>query len=496
MDLKGLNREASDSTATLTALCLTVSAALFFFGTGLEPVWLLMWFAPIPVLWLAPRITARQTFLVAAAAYAIGALNEWSYMALVTPLWVTVLFALGPACMLGAAVQLFRFFVTRGRLWQAALAFPSLWVTYEYLLSLVSIHGTIGNLGYSQIKFLPVLQVVSLTGIWGISFSLLFFSATVAALFSFGEVAQKRLLGASAAVFFVCLFGFGFGRLANTMTDSPKLKVALLASDDTSMLFAATPQDSARVFDSFGKKMKDMAGQGIQMFVLPEHSGKITDDSVAAADAQLGGLAKATGAFVAVGVDRSHPDLSRNEERLYGPDGTLVASYDKHHLLPPWESQFTPGKTRVSVKEPSGIWGLGICKDMDFPKLSRGYGQDGVGLMVVPGWDFFLDGWSHGSIAIMRGVESGFSVARSAKRSVLYATDDRGRVLGSQITLFQPIATLVTTVPVHHDVTLYTRWGDWFAWVCIALLAGVVTTASLGGKKIVREEKSEVNVGA
>jgi hypothetical protein len=34
-----------------------------------------------------------------------------------------------------------------------------------------------------------------------------------------------------------------------------------------------------------------------------------------------------------------------------------------------------------------------------------------------------------------------------------------------------PFATVVTSVPVHHDVTLYSELGDWFAWVNIALLA-------------------------
>ncbi len=64
----------------LVALCLTASAALFFFGTGLTPVWMLLWLAPIPVLWLAPRIPAGQAFLFAAAAYVLGGFNIWFYM--------------------------------------------------------------------------------------------------------------------------------------------------------------------------------------------------------------------------------------------------------------------------------------------------------------------------------------------------------------------------------------------------------------------------------
>jgi apolipoprotein N-acyltransferase len=108
------------SVNVLVALCLTASAALFFFGTGLAPVWMLLWLAPIPVLWLAPRIPAGQAFLIAAASYALGGFNIWFYMSLVTPIWVTLLNSIVPACLFATAVVLFRHRAVRGRLWQAA----------------------------------------------------------------------------------------------------------------------------------------------------------------------------------------------------------------------------------------------------------------------------------------------------------------------------------------------------------------------------------------
>ena len=32
---------------------------------------------------------------------------------------------------------------------------------------------------------------------------------------------------------------------------------------------------------------------------------------------------------------------------------------------------------------------------------------------------------------------------------------------------------MVATVPVHHETTLYQSWGDWFAWLNIAFVAGL-----------------------
>jgi apolipoprotein N-acyltransferase len=138
-------------------------------------------------------------------------------------------------------------------------------------------------------------------------------------------------------------------------------------------------------------------------------------------------------------------------------------------MLPPFESQFTVGTSRTILHQPSGLWGLTICKDMDFPLLSRQYGLEGTGILLVPAWDFDSDGWLHGRMAILRGVEDGFSIARAPRHGILSISDDRGRVLAERSTNSQPFVTLLAQMPVQHDSTLYSRWGNWFAWLCVLL---------------------------
>jgi apolipoprotein N-acyltransferase len=101
-----------------------------------------------------------------------------------------------------------------------------------------------------------------------------------------------------------------------------------------------------------------LAPQGIQVFVLPEHDGPITDASQADADVFFGQLANQTGAYVALGIDRITPNVSWNQERLYSPNAGLVASYNKHHLLPGFEDQYAPDIKRAVVTEASGKWGM------------------------------------------------------------------------------------------------------------------------------------------
>ena len=90
--------------------------------------------------------------------------------------------------------------------------------------------------------------------------------------------------------------------------------------------------------------------------------------------------------------------------------------------------------------------------------------------MLVPGWDFGVDGSWHGHIAVMRGVEDGFSVARAAKNGFLTVSDNRGRIMGEVSSSSAPFATLLVDVPAAHSWTVYQLLGDWFAWVAIALL--------------------------
>jgi apolipoprotein N-acyltransferase len=211
-----------------------------------------------------------------------------------------------------------------------------------------------------------------------------------------------------------------------------------------------------------------MVAQGAQVVVIPEKIGLISGADLARADSVMETVAREQQITISVSFEHA-PNL--NETRLYSPDGTLEATYEKHHMLPPFESHLLPGTKRVLFERPSGKWGMEICKDMDFPLLSRQYGNDGAGLMLVPAYDFVTDGWLHGRMAILRGVESGFSIARAPRQGILTVTDDRGRVLAERDTGSAPFAVLVASVPVRNERTLYARAGDWFAWLNLLLAA-------------------------
>jgi apolipoprotein N-acyltransferase len=81
-------------------------------------------------------------------------------------------------------------------------------------------------------------------------------------------------------------------------------------------------------------------------------------------------------------------------------------------------------------------------------------------------------------MAVLRGVEGGFALARTARKGTLTLSDDRGRVLtqASSAGLDTPV-TLLGDVPLRQTRTPYARWGDAFGWLC--LLAAAVLALGL-----------------
>jgi apolipoprotein N-acyltransferase len=80
-------------------------------------------------------------------------------------------------------------------------------------------------------------------------------------------------------------------------------------------------------------------------------------------------------------------------------------------------------------------------------------------------------------MAVMRGIEDGFTIARSAKEGLLTISDNRGRILAEKRSDANPFSSIVVVVPVYRTATIYSRFGDWFAWINIALLVSLVTSA-------------------
>jgi apolipoprotein N-acyltransferase len=458
-------------------LAVVSTAVLVWFGTGLNPSWPLLWFAPLPVLLFASGNSGWSTALTAALSWLVGGFNMLHYFRGVLhapPLVQAGVFAV-PALVFTLGVLLFRALLRREAWGSALLAVPATWVAFESLLNFLSPHGTWGSLSYTQLNFLPFLQLASITGPWGMSFLVLLFPSALAISLHLRRTAPKkalRILGAGLGVIVLVLV-FGAVRLTRPAS-SQQIRVGLIASDEPDNVYVAdVGAHTARLFRDYATEVGKLAARGAQVIVLPEKLGVVVDPDSKDTDARFQSLADKTKTVIVLGLIHVSPPGKYNQARVYAP-GAPVLVYDKHHMLPGFESEFEPGTSLTLMPEPSGTWGVTICKDMDFTPLSRQYGKAGISLMLVPAWDFVLDRWAHGHMAVMRGVESGFSIARAAKQGYLTVSDDRGRVLAETRSDSSPFVSLVADVPVVHDSTLYLRLGDWFVYLSLAALVFVL----------------------
>jgi len=452
---------------------------LIFFGTGLDPFWPLMWFAPLPVLLFANRASWWGAALAAGLGVILGILNLWGVFhgLLRAPLPILAQIYISEGIAYALAVSLYRALLQRGAHWMALLAFPAVIVSFEFFLNLTSPHGTSGSLAYSQLHFLPFLQLASITGPWGMSFLLLAFPTSLAIGWHLRSQLPRtalQIVGGTLAVLAVVLV-FGTVRLFGHQPGE-KLTVGLATSDaqgNADVVEPGAPAD--KLFAQYATSVQSLAAQGARVVVLPEKLAVVLDKQTAdSTDAFFGRLVDSTGVGIVMGELRIAKDGKKyNEARVYLP-GRPPASYDKEHMLPPFESNLTPGTALTVLPHGDMTWGVEICKDMDFTPLSAAYGKKKVGLMLVPGWDFVVDRIFHGHMAILRGVESGFSIVRSAKQGSLFVSDDRGRILSEITSDAAPFTTLLVTVPTGHDDTFFDLMGDWVAYLTLLVLLGAV----------------------
>ena len=459
------------------------SAAFLYFGTGLHPTWWLLWVAPVPVLAIAPRLRGSAAFLFGSVAWILGEMNQWNYVRheIELPLQITVLYFAVPGVVFGLGVLFTRSFLRRGWLFIAAFAFPVYWVTCEYLNAIASPHSTWGNLAYTQMDFLPVIQIASVTGLWGISFVAFLFASPVAALFSgVGEPSQRRALAIAVGCAVSAVFVFGESRLQSNPS-AKSIPVTLIAKDVPMSAYLGSEGQAFELLREYADEIRRVTPAGTQTVVLPEKIGRVSESALPEVDSLFASAAIATHAAIVVGLVQKTPSGAFNSSRLYSADGKLEANYDKHHLIPGVEPE-QPGHKRIILDQSSGRWGLQICKDMDFPQLSRDYASDGANLMLVPAWDFNVDGWLHSRMAVMRAVENGFALARSARSGLLTLSDNRGRILAQTATAPSRFISISGILNVAPGKTFYTRTGDWFAWLCVAtfvvLLASRLLTRS------------------
>ena len=139
-------------------------------------------------------------------------------------------------------------------------------------------------------------------------------------------------------------------------------------------------------------------------------------------------LAAELGVTVLIGslaVALPDDDRFANRSFLIGPDGGVIAQYDKIHMFDVEvgdgqsyrESRaYRPGEAAVLAGTPFGKLGLTICYDVRFPHLYRRLAQAGAEILTIPAAFTRVTGEAHWHVLVRaRAIETGSFVIAPAQ---------------------------------------------------------------------------------
>jgi apolipoprotein N-acyltransferase len=456
------------------AICIAVSAVCFFIASRFIDAWPFALFAPMPMLAAAFAAPTRaRAMLCSFVPIFIGTFGEWSAESFFLSTLAFVAIATSGGVIIGLLVLVARGAARLWNNWAAALVFPILYSALSFLLA-YQYDGTWANPAYRMDTLRPLLQLASITGIWGIVFAMTLPASAIAfAWYRAGSgkpwlAATSVALGAFAAVMI-----FGFARLA-TSVRQPRVRVAMIASDHQIGSWRATDRGKAEdLLNFYASQVPKAAAQGAQVVLLPEKIVSATADDRDTLNKTLSDAASASHVWIVAGVNELDNAPKTNAAWIFSSDGNFVGEYHKHYFVRGFEAGYQPGDSIFTFDAPWGKTGVAICKDLDYPWFIRSYGEKDIRLMLVPAWDWEgPNALMHERMSWVRGVENGFATARSAKTGYVTAHCAYGSSLASSSTFDQDPAIVVANLPLGPGTTPYTRFGDWFGW--LAIVASIV----------------------
>ncbi|MCE5195005.1 MAG: apolipoprotein N-acyltransferase [Nitrospiraceae bacterium] len=394
----------------------------------------------------------------------------------------------------------------------ALLLGPVFWVSLEYLRTYAITGFPWSIIGYSQYRFLEVIQIADITGVYGISFLILAVNGAIADIF----IVKKRLrqmplfsLSQTTAgvfilsfcVFFV--FFYGYFRLAENRTDK-SVRVSIVQGNiEQDRKWDAAYQRN--VLDTYKNMSLTAAAESPNIIVWPESSIPFYFNYDVTLTQELIDFQKTLNAYLLFGSvlmkEQSSvsfkPALS-NSAVLLAPDGKPSFIYDKIHLVPFGEyvplrnflffvdklvvsiGDFVPGDHTLRAETAYGSFGISICYEMVFPGLIRKFFAKGGDFMVAITNDAWFGSTAgphqHFSMAVFRAVENRKPVIRAANAGISGFIDSNGQILATS-QLFKP-AVMTMNIATDKTNSFYSRFGDLFSYIFIVIAILLITNSS------------------
>ena len=402
----------------------------------------------------------------------------------------------------------------RGRLGvRAVLLAPFVWTASELGRQYVWDGFPWVLLGYSQVTVLPVAQVASLVGVYGLSALLALVSSTAAyaviargsAVHRWSPVALSLILVAASAV-----WGQVRIRTATLTRAGEPIRVAVLqgniAQEDK-----WNPALMDAITDRYIAMTRQALAAGATFILWPESATPFFFEEDVARGAAIRRIAREAEATLLLGSDQVEPVMTAapgekptsryyNAAFLIQPDGRTGAVYRKMHLVPFGEyvplktllffvgpiveavSDFSPGEEPTLLPVGSHKVSTAICYEVIYASLMRHFVTEGSELLTTITNDAWYGrssaAYQHWDQAALRAIEGGRYLARAANTGISGFVDPYGRVL-EKSGLFEQ-RTMIADLRFLTTRTVYSRIGDLVAWLSLAVTLAALLAAWRG----------------
>jgi apolipoprotein N-acyltransferase len=388
---------------------------------------------------------------------------------------------------------------------RTALALAAAWTVIDWVRGMWPLGGfTWTALGTSQVGDRWLLPLASVTGIWGITFVVVFANVAVtAACLRWGRGVARAGLATAALAGVVAP-----SLLPATEATGDPVSIAVVQIDVRVPADVSPVEEDRIVAQRTIDEHRSLAGApdppdlppGLPPGLVVWGEGALDPGALAdpTTTADVRRAIMAVGAPTLAGAVVNDPDGSQHTSALaFDGTGTLVDRYDKVHLVPfgeyvPWRSRLSwigaisqipvdrvPGERVHTITQP-GLppYGTPICFENAFPAIPRALVRDGATFLVVPvnnaSYGFTAAAAQHLQMSQMRAVETGRWVVDAGVAGISAFIDPDGAVT-AHTELFQS-TILRGDVRPSTDETLYVRFGDWVPIASMVLVGSTFLT--------------------
>ncbi|MFC1594718.1 apolipoprotein N-acyltransferase [Candidatus Omnitrophota bacterium] len=456
-------------------------------------LWLMSWIGLVPLFIALENKSLRQCFRIA---YFSGLVFFSCVL-----FWLIHVTLLG-LLLLGAYLALyFGIFgcVVHRKLERATLllVLPCAWVVLEFLRSTLLTGFNWALLGHSHYTLLPLIQIADTTGVYGISFIVVFINCSIYLLMQRGISQKIKLLaiGLSFCMIIACCT-YGAKKLQSHVDADTTLQVSVIQGN--------IPQEVKWLEHSVPHILKEHTGltyeaaeERADLIIWPESSMPgLVEEGNFLFDV-ISDLAAEVRIPLVVGAVTGTYETLYNSALLVSADGEVVKKYDKLHLVP--FGEYIPLKKVFAFVEhiapaPIGSFNFGddyviftlpeqstqfavlICFEDTLPYLSRNCVRRGADFLV----NITNDAWfkktvaatQHMQASVFRAIENHRPVIRAANTGISCFIDRNGKItsrvtdLAGRKDIFISGYKTDKIIIGNRRLTFYTQYADVFVAGC------------------------------